>query len=582
MFKSNSNKSKLILFLKPYSFTISISILCSLAAIFVDLSVPYIMEKLMDSALKQDFNIFKNYLYISAGLILFSIIISYFNKYSTNYYVFQFTKDIKNFYAKHIQNMPVFNIKKYTSGDLVSRMNNDLPAITNLLSSTPQVIVQPLLLTAALIYMFHISFKLTIATLFLIPLSSIIFDNINKPIQKHSKELMEESSKVTLMLQDIIGGIYILKAFNLKKILTGKFNTVTDEIKDKGLKIDKLNAYLTPVFLALRLIPQLVYPLYGGYLALNKEISLGNLFAYGALISYAFGPVETILNFKGQLRSAKPAVKRIFDILDEPLENTNGKILHYSSTPSPIEFKNVCFEYEKNAKVINNVSFAIPENTTTALVGPSGSGKSSILKLICGFYNTTSGQIKLFDSNINIYNADSVRKYISYMCQENYLYPLTVSENIAIGKPGATMDEIISAAKKANAHDFIMKLPEGYDTFVGERGSKLSGGQCQRISLARIILKDAPIILLDEPTASLDYKSEQLIQEALNKFTVNKTVLIVAHRLSTIKDADNILVLNNGIVEEHGNHNYLLSKKGLYNKLYMNQQVLRNEEATIC
>lgn len=564
---------KILGFLKPYSFLIFISFLCSFLNVLINLSIPYIMQKLMDSAINVNLMIFKKYLYASALLIAFEVIITYFKKHSTNSYNFSFMKDMRNSLAKQIQSLPIYKLKKYTSGDLISRMNNDLTIISNYLSSIPEAFFQPLLFITALIYMLYISWKLTLATILLIPISSILYDKINKPIQSHSKDLMEQYSKLNFMLQDIIGGINILKAFNLKDTLASKFNIVTESIKTKGLKINKLNSYLTPIFLALRLIPQLVYPLYGGYLALNKEISLGNLFAYGMLISFVFGPVESILNIKGQVRETKPAVNRIFEILKETGENNTGTAVMKKDSLYPIEFNNISFSYDDNVTVLNNISLKIPKGTTTAIVGPSGSGKSSILKLLCRFYNPSSGVINIFGNNLNDYSYEKSRDLISYMSQESYLYPLTIAENIAIGKTNASMDEIINAAMLANAHDFIMELPKGYDTLLSERGANLSGGQCQRLSLARIILKNAPIILLDEPTASLDTQSEALIQASLDKFTKGKTVLIVAHRLSTIINADKIIVVSNGNIAEIGTHKELLLREGIYKKLYVSQEV---------
>lgn len=564
---------KILGFLKPYSFFIFISLLCSFLNVLISLSIPYIMQNLMDSAIKVNLPVFKKYLYASGFLIAFAMIIIYFKKYSTNLYTFSFTKDMRNRLAKHIQSLPIYKLKKYTSGDLVSRMNNDLTIISNYLSNIPEVFFEPLLFITALIYMLYISWKLTLATILLIPISSILYDKINKPIQKHSKDLMEEYSKLNFMLQDVIGGINILKAFNLKDVLTGKFNIVTESIKTKGLKINKLNSYLTPIFLALRLIPQLVYPLYGGYLALNKEISLGSLFAYGMLIGYVFGPVESILSFIGQVRETKPAIKRIFEILKETGESNVGTATLIKNSLYPIEFNNVTFSYDDNVTVLNNISLRLPKGTTTAIVGPSGSGKSSLLKLLCRFYNSASGTINIFGNNLNDYSCEESRNLISYMSQESYLYPLTIAENIAIGRPNAEMDEIINAAKLANADDFIMKLPKGYDTLLSERGANLSGGQCQRISLARIILKNTPIILLDEPTASLDTQSEALIQASLDEFTKDKTVLIVAHRLSTIINSDKIIVINDGNIDEVGTHKELMVKEGIYKKLYLCQEV---------
>ena len=255
-------------------------------------------------------------------------------------------------------------------------------------------------------------------------------------------------------------------------------------------------------------------------------------------------------------------MERIFEILHETEENTDEASVVKKHSLNPIEFHNISFAYEENNTVINDISFNLSEGTTTAIVGASGSGKSSILKLLCRFYNPISGNINLFGNNLDEYSYKKSRNLISYMSQESYLYPLTIAENISIGKPHATIQEIIDAAKSANAHDFIMEMPNGYDTLVSERGGNLSGGQCQRISLARIILKDAPIILLDEPTASLDAQSEKLILASLDKFIKNKTVLIISHRLSTIINADNIMVLSHGNIEEIGTHKELIEKQG--------------------
>jgi len=430
----------------------------------------------------------------------------------------------------------------------------------------------------SIVYMVTISYKLTLATVVLIPITSVLFDKINKPIEVYSKEIMEESATVSSMLQDIIGGIYVLKAFNLKKVLSSKFEVVAENIKERSLKISKLNAYLTPIFLALRLIPQLVCPLYGGYLALNKEITLGELFAFTMLIGYVFGPVESILSFLSQIRETDPAYIRIIEILDKPTENNSGKLAAMDEESCPLKFNNVTFSYDDKNTILHDISFSLEKGTTTAIVGPSGTGKSTILKLICKFYNANKGNIEIYGENINNCTDDSLRRLISYMSQESYLYPVTIGENIGIGKQGAKMEEIINAAKAANAHDFIAKLPEGYNTQIKERGSNLSGGQCQRVALARMIIKDAQIVLLDEPTASLDTKSEALIQESLQKFTVNKTVIVVAHRLSTIKDANQIIVLNGDRIEEYGSHVELMEKDGLYRKLYLNQLTSEKEQ----
>jgi ABC-type multidrug transport system fused ATPase/permease subunit len=531
------------------------------------------MQQLMDTAINKNFLRFTHFLYIAGGLIVFGMIITYLGRYSTRRYNLSFIKDLKNSITEHVQKMPIFILKKYTSGDIVSRVNNDLTIISSFYNSIPSLIFQPILLILAIIYMLSVNVKLTLATIFLIPISSIIFDKINKPIQAYAKRLMEQSGVMNTLLQDTINGIYILKSFNLINQFNFKFKKVTSDIKTNSLKISKLNAFLTPVFLALRLIPQLVYPLYGGYLAMNGELTMGNLFAFGVLISYVFNPVENILGFISQVRETKPAIRRIFELLLTPIEKLEEGVVHVKDTQPSIEFENVTFLYEDvdKDKILDNVSFIIEKGSKVALVGPSGGGKSTILKLICGFYEPNSGVIRLNGNCLNAHNVNTLRSQISYMSQESYLYPTTIAENISIGKPSATRVEILNAAKAANAHEFITKLPKGYDTLVGQSGNILSGGEVQRVALARIILKNAPLIIMDEPTAALDTNSEALIQEAINELTKSKTVLIVAHRLATIKAVDQIIVIENARIEQVGIHSELINIPGTYSKLYMNQ-----------
>lgn len=581
--KSNKkNIIKIMKYLKPYRLWITFSIITVFLSTVCSISVPYIMKSLMDTAVNLKFSEFLKSLYLAGVIVILGSIVTYFEKYYTNLYSRTFMKDMKSHISSHIQNLPIYILKKYESGDIVSRINNDLIVVCNFFKGIPKLIFEPILMIISIVYMFIISWKLLLATVILIPISSFIFNKINKPIEKHSKDLMEESSIITAMLQEVIGGINVIKAFNLKETMSLKFDSVTENIKTKSLKISKLNAYITPVFLALRLIPQLVCPLYGGYLALNGEITLGQLFAFSVLIGYVFKPVESILSFLSELRESSPAFERILEILDESIENNNGKVAEVNSVLNPLEFNNVTFSYNREKTILNNVCFKIKAGTTTAIVGPSGTGKSTILKLICKFYKASNGYINIYGQNIDECTDESVRSLITYMSQESYMYPLTIAENIGIGRQGASMDEIINAAKLANAHDFIIKMPEGYNTILQERGKNLSGGQCQRISLARMIIKDAPIVLLDEPTSSLDTQSEALIQEALDKFTVNKTVVVVAHRLSTIKAANQILVLNEDKIAECGTHNELMKKDSLYKKLFINQLDLSEEGKAVC
>jgi subfamily B ATP-binding cassette protein MsbA/ATP-binding cassette subfamily B protein AbcA/BmrA len=382
---------------------------------------------------------------------------------------------------------------------------------------------------------------------------------------------MEHLARANAVTQDAIRGIYIIKAFNLQKLLTKKYQKIAEDVRTEGLAIDKRAAIEFAVFLMLRYIPQLVAPLYGGYLAFTGEISVGALIASNYLIWMIFIPVETMLGWMRQLREVAPAVERVFEILDQPSEDGHHHDFKPASDTLALSFDMVNFRYNNDAQILHDFNLNVEKGKVVALVGPSGCGKSTVLKLLCGFYRPQSGHVRIGGSDIFESNLRDARKYVSLVSQETYLFPTTIAENIANGRPNATRDEIVTAAKDANAHDFIAAQPDGYETQVGEWGSKLSGGEKQRIALARAILKDAPILLLDEPTSALDVQSESMVQDALERFMQGRTVLVVAHRLSTIKNVDEIVVLDGGKLHERGTHQKLMRANSLYKRLYLKQ-----------
>jgi len=561
---------RLMLSLRPYYLIIFVCSLILLCDAAIKVGIQYGIQKVMDSVVNKNSSVFIKYLWFSIALTTLGMVIAYFSKYFSEKFCNLFNYNTRNSLISHVQELPIYALKKYSSGDLVSRMNNDLPILIQFLNGSLQCISNLVLIILASAYMIYISPKLFLITFILMPLSTLIYDKINKPAQEYSSKLMKDSSKVNNILQDVLSGMYVLKSFKLEKTFLKKFEDISKGIKFKNLKIDKLNAYLTPIFLIVKLAPQLIYITYGGYLAIHKEMSIGGLFAFSTLVFYVAGPVEIILNFIGSARGSIPAVKRIFEIIDLTVEENNKKDLKVDYKSDPIEFENAAFSYDGKNKVFQNISFKAPKSSYTALVGSSGIGKSTILKLICGFYKLDDGKIKIFGNDISDVNIKNVRKIITYMSQENYLYPITISENIAMGKENASMEEIIKAAKLANAHEFIEKLPRGYDTLIREGGGGLSGGQCQRIALARMILKDAEVVLLDEPTAALDAKAEAILSETLEKITKNKTVIVVAHKLATIKNASNIIVFDKNGIIEMGTHKKLMENKGAYKRLYEN------------
>ncbi len=568
MKNNKSALNRLLKYTKPHILLLILGTIASFVLCSIGIVVPYIISTLTEAAINNQVDIFIKYIYYAVIAILVGFVFSYLSHYLTNIYNATFVRNIKNSLSSHIQKLPVSTVSSYHSGDMVSRINNDVMVASNFLGSIPISICQPFLFLGAGAFASMISWKLLAASGILMPISSFIFNIINKPIGKYSRELMEETAESNSILQDVISGIPIIKAFNMKERMSNKYNQIALNIQNKNIKIDVVNAKVTPAFLSMRLIPMLVVPIYGGYLAYTGEITLGNLLAFGMLANLLFQPIEAIMRFVSGMRETNPAAARIFEILDEAAEES-GNITEINKADNSIfEFDKVSFSYNNDNNVLEDISFKVPVNKTTALVGSSGSGKSTILKLICGFYKNQRGQIKLHGTDIKEIDIKTLRNQISIISQEVYLFPTTIIKNISYGKPDAAREEIIKAAKLANAHDFIMEQPNGYETIVGERGSKLSGGQQQRIALARALLKNAPILLLDEPTSALDTQAEAAVQEGLKRLMEGRTVIVVAHRLSTIKSADQIIVIDEKKVAEYGTHDQLLSKDGIYKKLY--------------
>ncbi|WP_234121242.1 ABC transporter ATP-binding protein [Clostridium hydrogenum] len=560
---------QLISLIKPYKKWIWLSLLCAIVIGISDIISVTLIKQLIDNIHHADNGGILRIIMLSIITVLISAIANYLMPYSSGLFGSNVIKDLRNKTVQHIDKMQVSSKDKMNNGDITSRLNNDISAAEQFIGSIHNYLYIPLVFCVTFIYLFLIQWKLLVASSISIPIALFISNKLSKPMGKLHEEYYKYIGEANSLMQNAIDGINVVKAFNLEKV----FQIKCREKLNKSLEIydNKINfrgALIMPVMFMIYELPYVICAAYGGYLAVKGNIKAGSLVAFLLLLQYLVNPMSQLPNLIVMAKSAMGAFKRIFELFELKTEYASGTSFSNIKEEFDIEFEDVIFGYNENEKILNKVSFKLKKGSTVAIVGPSGAGKSTIINLICRFYEINKGVIKLYGEDIKAWNLVSLRKQLGFVSQDTYLYPGSIMDNIRFGKLSSTDEEVISAAKEANAHDFILKLQNGYDALVSERGIKLSGGQKQRIAIARAILKNAPILLLDEPTSALDTESEAFIQKSLQAMISKKTKLIIAHRLNTIEQADLILVLNNGSIVQSGTHDELLSKEGLYKQLY--------------
>ncbi len=482
-------------------------------------------------------------------------------------------KDLRNKVYRHLHKLPMGYFKNEKTGNLISRIINDVYVVQTSISTVFfNLIREPLTIIVFLGIAFSISWKLTSFSLFIVPVSLIVISYIGRVLRRQSAELQEKMADITTVIHETISGVKVVKAFSMEEYENKKFEHETNLFFRLILRMTRMRNLASPLTEFLVVIIGVFIVYYGGNLVLNEGTLkpsefLGFLFAIFQLMP----PIKELSSVNNRIQESSAAAERIFEILDtQPaIKNIeNPKSLNVFS--SNIIFDKVSFHYEDSDElVLNEVSFNVNRGETVALVGSSGSGKTTLVDLIPRFYDPTDGIIFIDGIDTKEIKIEDLRKQLGIVTQETVLFNDSIRNNIAYGLGNYSLDKIIEAAKAANAHNFIMEFPNGYDTIVGERGAKISGGQRQRLSIARALLINPPIMIFDEATSALDNESEVLVQEAIERLMNERTTFVIAHRLSTIRNATKIIVLDKGKIVQSGNHDELMNdEKGIYKKLY--------------
>ena len=489
---------------------------------------------------------------------------------------YKLRKDI----AEKINKLPMKYFDKKTHGEVLSIITNDVDTLSmNLNQSITQIITTICTIIGILIMMLSISWEMTLISLIILPISGIIVKNVVGKSQKYFKMQQDYLGHVNGQVEEIYSGLNIVKVFNGEEKTMKEFKKANGELYQSGWKSQFLSGLMHPIMHFISNIGYVGVAVAGGYLAINGTITVGNIQSFIQYNKQFTQPINQIAQISGMLQAMIAAAERVFEFLEQPEEKETSKgNIDIEKLRGNVEFRNVNFGYNKEKTIINNFNSKVEEGQKIAIVGPTGAGKTTIVKLLMRFYDVNSGEILIGGHNIKDFKRGELRKMFGMVLQDTWLFGGTVKDNIKYGKEDATDDEVIRAAKAAHVHHFIKTLPNGYNSMLNEESSNVSAGQKQLLTIARVILTDPKILILDEATSSIDTRTEIEIQKAMDNLMQGRTSFIIAHRLSTIKNADLILVMKKGDIVEQGTHDELLSKNGFYADLYNSQFEECNDE----
>lgn len=571
-------------FVKPYAWLIVLTIVIGILKFGIPLLIPLLIKYVIDDVINnQTLTVAEKKESLIHVLLIFGFIftvirppVEYFRQYLAQYTSNKILYDIRKKLYNHLQALSVRFYSNNKVGEIISRVINDVESTKDfIITGLMNVWLDLVTILIALAIMFTMDVKLTFVSLIIFPFYMFsvyyFFGNLRRLTRNRSQSLAE----VQGYLHERIQGMTVIKSFAIEKEENIRFNKRNMNFLTKAMDHTRWNAKSFAVINTVTDVGPLLVVGFGAYYVVEGTMTVGSLAAFIAYLDRLYGPLRRLVSSSTTLTQSLASMDRMFQLFDEKydVKDEHGampKVVAHGD----LTFEHVDFKYdEESSNVLTDINLHIDNGETVAFVGMSGGGKSTLINLIPRFYDVTGGRILIDGEDIRTYSIESLRNQVGMVMQDNILFSESIRENILLGKPSATEEEVIEAAKLANAHDFIMSLPGGYDTQVGERGVKLSGGQKQRVSIARVFLKNPPILIFDEATSALDLESEAVIQEALESLSQNRTTVVVAHRLSTITHADKIVVIQNGHIMEIGTHQQLMDKKSHYYNLYSIQNL---------